>query len=89
MPRLLIGHRSGTMLEIRINGTQDTMANTATTLNATAAGNTLYIGGHITSGNTVIQGLQGDIAELLALHGPLTDTEMGKLETYLKTKYGL
>lgn len=89
MPHLLIGHRSGTMLEIRINGTQDTMANTATTLNATATGYSLFIGGHITGGNTVIQALSGDIAEMLAIHGPLTDTEMGKLETYLKTKYGL
>ncbi len=35
------------------------------------------------------QDLQGDIAEVIAVQGPLSDQDLQELQTYLMTKYGL
>jgi hypothetical protein len=85
--RLYTGRRVGNKLEVRVNGTVQGTA-TATPNNISAAGRPLFIGG-APGTNTVVQPLDGDIAEIVALHGALTDTELAQLESFLKTKYAL
>jgi hypothetical protein len=85
--RLYTGRRVGTSLEVRVNGTAQGTA-TATSVNVSAPGRPLFIGG-VPGTTTVSQALDGDIAEIVAVHGALSDAELTQLETYLKAKYGL
>ena len=85
--RLYTGRRVGTSLEVRVNGTVQGTA-TATSVNVSAPGRPLFIGG-VPGTTTVSQALDGDIAEIVAVHGALSDAELTQLEAYLKTKYGL
>lgn len=79
----------GTNLEVRINGVSDKSVAMPTARDVSATGNVAYIGGHPQSATSVIQALDGDIAEVIAVHGTLTPAQLTDLETYLKTKYGL
>lgn len=88
MPRVFVSTRTGTKLDIRVGGTSDKVFTATTARNVTAVGAALYIGGH-EQGASVIQTLAGDIAEVIAVRGTLSATDIGKLETYLKTKYAL
>jgi serine/threonine protein kinase len=89
-PRLYAMRRyDGTHLEVRINGTRDNRIETRVPDDVSASGNASYIGGHPQSTTKIIQALDGDVAELVAVHGRLTTPEVEKLEKYLKAKYGL
>jgi hypothetical protein len=35
------------------------------------------------------QDLKGDVAEVIAVHGPISDADQANLQQYLTTKYGL
>ncbi|HEY5920763.1 MAG TPA: hypothetical protein VIV11_03790 [Kofleriaceae bacterium] len=85
--RLYTGRRVGNSLEVRVNGTVQGSA-TTTANNVSAAGRPLYIGGQPNT-NGVFQPLDGDIAEIVAVHGTLTTAELTQVETYLKAKYAL
>jgi hypothetical protein len=85
--RLYTGRRAGNTIEVRVNGMVQGTA-TATPNNVSASGRAVFIGG--APGTTsVTQGIDGDIAEIVAVHGTLTATELTQLESYLKAKYAL
>jgi hypothetical protein len=52
--------------------------------NASAVGYPARIGG-----TPAGQDIKGEIAEIIAVEGPLSDADIQQLESYLKTKYGL
>lgn len=85
----LVGTRKlGNDLELRINGTKadqiDAGGYDTTAFNAFDAGP--VIGGRASAG---FQALEGDIAELIAIKGTLSDTEQANIEAFLKTRHGL
>jgi hypothetical protein len=89
-PRLYAARRyGGTNLEVRVNGVSDQSVVLPAATDVSATGNPAYIGGHPQNTTSVIQPLDGDIAEVVAVHGSLTTAQLSALETYLKTKYGL
>ncbi len=86
--RLVGTRRTGTAYELRVSGKQVDMqpdSSIADPAAFNAAGLPAYIGGR----EAAIQQLLGDIAEIVAVKGTLTDPEQTRLETYFKTKYGL
>jgi hypothetical protein len=87
-PRILGGRRfGGTNVQVRINGAL-AGEGVLNTINIDTSGTFLFIGGQ-EKPTGVIQALKGDIAEIVAVGGPLTTLQLTQLETYLKTKYGL
>lgn len=86
--RLVGARKVGNDLELRINGTKqdqiDAGGYDTAAFNAFDAG--AVIGGRASAG---FQALQGDIAELIAIKGTLSDTEQANLEAFLKTRHGL
>lgn len=86
--RLVGTRRSGANYELRVSGTKVDMLSDASIPDPdafNAAGMPAFIGGR----DAPIQQLQGDIAEIVAIKGTLTDVEQTTLEAYLKKKYGL
>jgi hypothetical protein len=86
--RLVGTRRSGTNYELRVGGNQVDLLSDASVPDPdafNAAGLPAFIGGR----EAPIQQLQGDIAEIIAVKGTLTDPEQLRLEDYLKKKYGL
>ena len=88
MPRLFVARRTGSTMEIRVGGTSNQTLTTTAVQDVSAAGYNMFIGGH-EQGAGVSQTLLGNIAEFIIVRGPLTATELQKLEAYLKAKYGL
>jgi hypothetical protein len=89
-PRLYVSKRAGTAMEIRVGGAADGSFTATSIKNVSATGYKLSVGGHESAdGASVIQLLKGDIAEIVIVRGALSTTDLQKLETYLKTKYGL
>jgi hypothetical protein len=87
--RLYGGRRTGMILEARLNGALSAMSVLpAAPLDLSAAGFPAFVGGHPASG-TVIQALQGNVAEIVAVAGTITTADLTKLEKYLEAKYGL
>jgi hypothetical protein len=76
-----------THLELRVDGALNS-ARPISIANGDALSSFVYIGGQQTPSG-VIQALQGDIAEIVAVGGTLNPVDLVKLETYLKNKYGL
>ena len=88
--RLYAGRRTGgTNLEVRVNGAQAGVSVAASTINLSAVGQPLHIGGHLASDGSFGQALDGDIAEIVAVHGSSTAAQLQTLESYLMKKYGL
>lgn len=86
--RVVGTRRSGTNYELRVGGNQVDLLSDASVPDPdafNAAGLPAFIGGR----EAAIQQLQGDIAEIIAVKGTLTDVEQTTLEGYLKKKYGL
>ena len=87
-PRILAGRRTGvTNLEARVNGVASGQA-VVTSVDSSATGNFMFIGGQEVN-NSVVQALSGDIAEIVAVGGTISISDLAMLETYLKAKYGL
>ena len=87
--RLYGGRRTGMILEARLNGALSAMSVLpAAPLDLSTAGFPAFVGGHPASG-TVIQALQGNVAEIVAVAGTITTADLTKLEKYLEAKYGL
>jgi hypothetical protein len=85
--RLYGARREGTTLEVRVNGAISGSASVAA-VDISAPGQFVFVGGQQTSSG-VIQALQGDVAEIVAIGGTTSASDRAKLEAYLKTKYGL
>jgi hypothetical protein len=86
--RLVGTRRSGTNYELRVEGSTVDLRSDASVPDPdafNAAGLPAFIGGR----EAAIQQLQGDIAEIIAVKGTLTDVEQTTLEAYLKKKFGL
>jgi hypothetical protein len=81
--------RGGTTVELRVGGAVDaTNADAGIdggAIDVSAVGSVASIGAHPAG----IAFLRGEIAEIVGLHGAISDGEVGQLESYLKTKYGL
>jgi hypothetical protein len=86
--RLYAGRRVGTTLQIRVNGTVVGQTTESPAINLDAPGRDAVIG-HNGSPNIGQQALKGDIAEIIAVKGVLSDANLAKLESYLRTKYAL
>lgn len=75
------------VLSIRVDGVTSGSGVTADG-DMSAVGMGVYIGGRDPLGHAN-QSLRGDIAELVAVKGPVSDEQIRSLEAYLKTKYAL
>jgi len=88
VPRVFGARRfGGTNIQVRINGAL-AGEKVINAVNVDTSGTFLFIGGQ-EKPTGVIQMLKGDIAELVAVGGPVTTSQLADLESYLKTKYGL
>ena len=84
--RLLGTQRTGTTtLALRVNGVE-TATETVQTMNVDEVGTGARIGA---SGDATIARLDGDIAEMIAVKGAITGTDLATIERYLTAKYGL
>ncbi len=84
--RLYFTRRAAAKLELRVNGNSIATQTTTVPLDVSAPGTPVYIGA---IGNGVYYRLNGDIAEMIAVKGAITDPDLASLEGYLKAKYGL
>lgn len=78
--------RRGTTLELRHNGLPDG-AKTVPAVDVSAAGVAVSLGA--TMERIDSNRLNGDIAEIVAVRGALTDASLAGVESYLKAKYAL
>jgi hypothetical protein len=84
-PFYVVVHRLGSNLSIRVNGCLLVNgAGVGYTVDVSAAGYALVIGG-----SDIQQDIVGDIAEVVAVKGATSASDIGNLEAYFKTKYGL
>jgi hypothetical protein len=89
---VIVVRRSGqTALEIRVDGTS-TLASIAS-IDVSARDASVGLGASATGSYAWDPGrsqlLDGDLAQVIAVQGTVSDTEMAQLEGYLKAKYGL
>jgi hypothetical protein len=83
-------HRSNIhSLEVRLDGASDRIDPNVQATDVSAVGQPILIGGIPLSSGTTVNSLIGSIAEVIAVHGPVTDTEVARVEGYLLGKYGL
>jgi hypothetical protein len=71
-----------------VNGASVNTAEFNPPIDMSAVGNFVYIGGQQVA-NGVVQQLDGDVAEVVAVGGFLSAPDLARLETYLKSKYAL
>ncbi len=82
--RLYAVQRASGSEYLRVNGTQ--VASGTSTVDVTESGSVVNIG-IISSGNAAA--LDGDIAEMIAVKGTLSSSDLSNIEAYLKSKYAL
>ncbi len=76
--------RVGQSLELRVNGMQVTAQNQSSMIDVSASGVDVAIGQYMMSGL-----MDGDIAEMIAVKGSISNGDLAGLESYLKSKYNL
>lgn len=82
--RLYLVRRNGPgLIEQRINGTEQNSADIPPNIDASAAGQSLFLGGNL------YNHFDGSLAELVMVKGALSESELHGLEKYLMTKFGL
>ncbi|MFI5299180.1 MAG: protein kinase [Polyangiales bacterium] len=86
-PHLLGMRRENSTLEIRLDGLSQARAITGPD-DVSAVGSPMYLGAH-PEDRGIIQQLQGDIAEVIVISGPIEPQTFAKLETDLKETFGL
>ena len=84
---LFVMRRAGTTLTLRIDAETIGWAAEAPSVNVDAPGRALMIGDQGYDPGT--QPLDGDVAELIAVRGPVRDQQLMELEAGLMLKYGL
>ncbi len=75
-------------LEVRLDGTSDGVNTSIADIDVSAFGKPAYIGGYIFE-PSVLHALHGHVAEVIAVRGPISASDLEGLETHLKAKYGL
>lgn len=83
---LFVARRVGALLELRHNGLADG-ARTAPVVDLSAVGSNVTVGATLERIDSTR--LNGDIAEIVAVKGPLSDAALAELEAHLKAKYAL
>jgi hypothetical protein len=78
--------RVGSAVELRVNGSNVATQNVNGTPNVDATGTVVRFGADFDASTNR---LNGDIAEMIAVKGAISMNDLGTVETYLKTKYGL
>jgi len=73
-------------LELRVNGVQVAMSSQVGSVDVSNAGAHVGIGSYISNSG---QNLDGDIAEMIAIKGPVSQNDLTTLEMTLKSKYSL
>ena len=81
-------HRGGTTLELRHNGALDG-TKTVTAVDVSAPTIDVTIGASGGGGNFAASRLNGDIAEVIAVKGAISNGDLTGIEGYLKAKYAL
>jgi hypothetical protein len=89
MPRIYGGRRVGTTLQARVNGTVVGQVSESPTINVDAPGRAGIIGHNGYQLTAGFQALKGDVFEIVAIKGTISDADLAKLESYLRSKYGL
>jgi hypothetical protein len=92
---LIGGLRVGSTLQVRVDG----VASSSTAADAgpeaglnddvSAVNSLVGIGQNCVSAASGFQQYAGDIAEMLAIHGTLSASDLASVEAYLKTKYAI
>jgi hypothetical protein len=83
--RFFSADRSSATLRLHArNGGYGIFTDPSLALDVSAPGAPAFVGGDPKG-----QDLEGDIAELVAVHGPVPDTDRGRLEMYFRQRYGL
>lgn len=84
-PQIVTSRLSGTVSAMYINGAIGTQKTTA----ASALGGLYVIIGAQINSSTIADAAKAHISEVLVYTTALSDTDRGKVETYLKAKYGI
>jgi hypothetical protein len=74
-----------TALSLRVNGAE-TATSTVPAMDVSEVGVGARIGA---SGDATLARLDGDIAEMIIVRGAITATDLARIESYLRAKYGL
>jgi hypothetical protein len=80
---------TGGLLEMRVDGAQQGMLSVSGSVNLDAPGRATMIGHNGYDPSSGFQAYKGDIAEIVAVKGTVSDAELASLEAYLMDKYGL
>ena len=87
-PHLFGGRRVGEWLEVRVDGTPEGGMRVSPIVDISDLGQDVIIGQN-GNGRPGFQAVQGQIAELVAVSGPISDRDLRSIECYLLDKYGL
>ena len=80
--------RRGSTLEVYVNGALDGSQAT-TVIDVGEPGRPVWLGGEPDQGTSGTNWMVGNLAEVVAVKGSLTDAQIASLDAYLKSKYGL
>jgi hypothetical protein len=86
MPRSYGYRRSGSMLELRVNGMSVATKQQTGMVNVDSFGSNVRIGA---DGDATYRRLNGDIAEIIACAGMISMQDVANTEAYIKAKYNL
>jgi tRNA A-37 threonylcarbamoyl transferase component Bud32 len=86
-PHLFGARREGTSLEVRLDGVEEARI-VVPVADVSAVGRPVFLGAN-PGPRGIVQQLQGDIAELIVISGPIGPRTFAELEADLKTKFGL
>jgi len=84
--RYMGARRTGSTLEIRVNGAVDGSANIMGTVDVSAQNVPVQIG---SMADASYARMNGDICEIIAVKGSVSANDLASIESYLKAKYGL
>jgi hypothetical protein len=85
----LVASGASAILEVRVDGARQGMLSVNPAIDADAPGQAVIIGHNGYNPSPGFQAFKGDIAEIVAVKGTVTDAELQSLEAYLMSKYAL
>jgi hypothetical protein len=89
VPHLFTGRRFGSTIQIRVDGVVAGESNQVPAVDLSSVGQPVMIGQNGYQPSPGFEALQGDISEMVAVAGSITDADLLSLECHLVTKYGL
>lgn len=81
--------RRGLDIEVWLDGVRDGANTLAQAVDVSKPGRAVFIGANATSAPVAITGLVGNVAEVVAVKGTLSDAQIAQLDAYFKAKHGL